>query len=52
MTLVERDPSGDDDLLVADHLHVALESDAGLVRALDGVRVSVARGETFALVGE
>ncbi len=45
-------PADDADLLVADHLHVALESDAGLVRALDGVRLSVARGETFALVGE
>ena len=43
---------GDPDLLIADHLHVALESDAGLVKALDGVRLSVARGETFALVGE
>ena len=43
---------GDPDILVADHLHVALESDAGVVKALDGVRLSVARGETFALVGE
>ena len=42
----------DPDILVADHLHVALDSDAGLVKALDGVRLSVARGETFALVGE
>ncbi len=42
----------DEDVLVADHLHVALDSDAGLVKALDGVRLSVARGETFALVGE
>ena len=42
----------DPDILIADHLHVALESDAGLVKALDGVRLSVARGETFALVGE
>ncbi len=47
------DPHRDDpDILIADHLHVALESDAGLVKALDGVRLSVARGETFALVGE
>ena len=44
--------SDDGDLLIANHLHVALESDAGLVKALDGVRLSVARGETFALVGE
>ncbi len=43
---------GRDDILVAEGLHVALESDAGLVKALDGVRLSVARGETFALVGE
>ena len=42
----------EDDILTADHLHVALDSDAGLVKALDGVRLSVARGETFALVGE
>jgi len=42
----------DPDILIADHLHVALESDAGVVKALDGVRLSVARGETFALVGE
>ena len=43
---------GRDDILIAEGLHVALESDAGLVKALDGVRLSVARGETFALVGE
>ena len=43
---------GREDILVAEGLHVALESDAGLVKALDGVRLSVARGETFALVGE
>ena len=44
--------SAREDILVAEGLHVALESDAGLVKALDGVRLSVARGETFALVGE
>ncbi len=44
--------AGREDILVAEGLHVALESDAGLVKALDGVRLSVARGETFALVGE
>jgi peptide/nickel transport system ATP-binding protein len=44
--------ANDPDILIADHLYVALESDAGLVKALDGVRLSVARGETFALVGE
>ncbi len=42
----------DEQLLQADHLHVALESDTGLVHALDGVCLAVARGETFALVGE
>jgi peptide/nickel transport system ATP-binding protein len=33
-------------------LEVGLDSDAGLVRAIDGLRLSIARGETFALVGE
>jgi peptide/nickel transport system ATP-binding protein len=33
-------------------LQVELESDAGLVRAIDGMRLTIARGETFALVGE
>ena len=33
-------------------LQVELESDAGLVRAIDGMRLSIERGETFALVGE
>jgi peptide/nickel transport system ATP-binding protein len=33
-------------------LEVGLDSDAGLVRAVDGLRLSIARGETFALVGE
>ncbi len=47
-----RDALHADEILTADHLYVALDSDAGLVKALDGVRLSVARGETFALVGE
>jgi peptide/nickel transport system ATP-binding protein len=42
----------DPDVLTANRLYVELDSDAGLVKALDGVRLSVARGETFALVGE
>ncbi len=33
-------------------LKVVLDADAGVVRALDGVRLSIQRGETFALVGE
>ncbi len=38
--------------LAVDGLSVELDSDAGLVRALDGLRLTLARGETFALVGE
>ena len=33
-------------------LKVALDADAGLVRAIDGLSLSIRRGETFALVGE
>jgi peptide/nickel transport system ATP-binding protein len=33
-------------------LEVGLDSESGLVRAIDGLRLSIARGETFALVGE
>ena len=33
-------------------LKVELDADAGVVRALDGIRLSIERGETFALVGE
>jgi peptide/nickel transport system ATP-binding protein len=33
-------------------LCVELDGDAGLVRAIDGLRLSIQRGETFALVGE
>jgi len=33
-------------------LQVELEGDAGLVRAIDGMRLAIERGETFALVGE
>jgi peptide/nickel transport system ATP-binding protein len=35
-----------------DNLRVALDAEAGIVRALDGLRLSIQRGETFALVGE
>jgi peptide/nickel transport system ATP-binding protein len=39
-------------MLRADGLQVALDADEGIVRALDGVALSIQRGETFALVGE
>ena len=38
--------------LLIDDLKVELDADAGVVRALDGIRLSIDRGETFALVGE
>ncbi|RZL39998.1 MAG: ABC transporter ATP-binding protein [Rubrivivax sp.] len=39
-------------MLEIDGLQVELEADAGLVRAIAGMQLSLARGETFALVGE
>src|SRR5689334_16940987 len=39
-------------MLMIDDLKVALDADAGLVKALDGLRLTLQRGETFALVGE
>jgi peptide/nickel transport system ATP-binding protein len=39
-------------VLRIDDLHVALDSDAGLVKAIDGLSLAIERGETFALVGE
>ncbi len=39
-------------MLKIDDLEVALDADAGLVKAIDGLTLSMARGETFALVGE
>ena len=39
-------------MLEIDNLKVALDSEAGLVRAIDGLRLALRRGETFALVGE
>ncbi|MET0332752.1 MAG: dipeptide ABC transporter ATP-binding protein [Rhizobacter sp.] len=39
-------------MLQVDELKVALDAEAGLVKALDGLRLSIQRGETFALVGE
>jgi len=35
-----------------DDLHVELDSDAGLVRAIEALHLSLRRGQTFALVGE
>jgi len=39
-------------MLLTDDLHVTLDAEAGLVRALDGLSLALQRGETFALVGE
>ena len=39
-------------MLQVNDLKVALDADAGLVKAIDGLRLTIARGETFALVGE
>ena len=35
-----------------DDLHVELDGDAGLVRAIEALHLSLRQGETFALVGE
>ena len=39
-------------MLKIDDLKVALDADAGLVKAIDGLALCIERGETFALVGE
>ncbi len=39
-------------MLRIEDLHVELDAEAGTVRAIDGLRLAIARGETFALVGE
>jgi peptide/nickel transport system ATP-binding protein len=39
-------------MLQIQDLEVGLDSDAGLVRAIDGLQLAITRGETFALVGE
>jgi peptide/nickel transport system ATP-binding protein len=39
-------------MLEVQDLAVELDVDAGVVRALDALSISIARGETFALVGE
>ena len=38
--------------LEAAGLEVALDADAGIVKAIDGLNLAITRGETFALVGE
>ena len=39
-------------MLSIDRLTVELDADAGVVRAIDDLRLTLTRGETFALVGE
>ena len=39
-------------MLAIDGLHTVLDTDHGLVRAIEDLRLSIERGETFALVGE
>ncbi len=39
-------------MLTLDHLQVELDADTGVVRAIDALSLTIARGETFALVGE
>ncbi len=39
-------------MLKIDDLKVAIDADAGLVKAIDGLTLCIERGETFALVGE
>ncbi|WP_088280720.1 ABC transporter ATP-binding protein [Ideonella sp. A 288] len=39
-------------MLTIDALEVELDAESGVVRAIDGLALSIQRGETFALVGE
>ncbi|MEO6743890.1 MAG: ABC transporter ATP-binding protein, partial [Caldimonas sp.] len=39
-------------MLKVEELKVALDADAGLVKAIDGLSLCIERGQTFALVGE
>jgi peptide/nickel transport system ATP-binding protein len=39
-------------MLAIDKLQVELETDTALIRAIDALRLTIERGETFALVGE
>ncbi|MEA2931269.1 MAG: peptide/nickel transport system ATP-binding protein ddpF [Actinomycetota bacterium] len=45
-------PDGDGPLLAVEDLRVHFHTDAGVVKAVDGVSWSVARGETLGIVGE
>ena len=44
--------TGQAQALHADALRVELDADDGVVRAIDGIELAIARGRTFALVGE
>ena len=46
------EPSPRDALLIVDGLRTELDTDSGLVRAVDALALTLVRGETFALVGE
>src|SRR5437764_461894 len=39
-------------MLNIEHLKVALDSESGIVKAIDGLTLAIDRGQTFALVGE
>ncbi|MFY9509501.1 MAG: ABC transporter ATP-binding protein, partial [Rubrivivax sp.] len=39
-------------MMQIDDLQVELDAEAGVVRAIDGLKLAIERGETFALVGE
>ncbi len=39
-------------MLDIEELEVALDTDTGLLKAIDGLSLAIRRGETFALVGE
>jgi oligopeptide/dipeptide ABC transporter ATP-binding protein len=45
-------PPGDEPLLAISGLHVEIAGEEGVVRAVDGVDLCLARGEVLALVGE
>jgi peptide/nickel transport system ATP-binding protein len=45
-------PSASAPLLKVEDLRTVLDTDSGLVRAVDALSLSIERGETFALVGE
>ncbi len=51
-TTLERAPELGETLLEIEDLRVHFHTDAGVVRAVDGVSWSIARGETLGIVGE